>query len=180
MEKNPITFSVKMTAKEVYRFTLYHVYHSASGLIGITLSLVAIVYLLLDFSHMSDLNRTITIIIALWFTVWEPVMMFSRSKAQVKRNKVYQKPLNYRIDENGIEVSQDEECQVIEWGKLLKIVETKTQFLVYSSRIHSFIFPKSLMDGQEQKLQELIVMYTDGTSVQLKGRLRKLRRNTKS
>lgn len=179
MEKKSIAFSVKMTAKEVYRFTLYHVYHSASGLIGVMLSLLALIYLLFNFNEMSDLNKTIMIIVAAWFTVWEPIMMFSRSKAQVKRNKVYQKPLNYRIDENGIAVSQDEEHQVIAWENLLKIVETKTQFLIYSSRIHSFIFPKSLMEGQEQRMQELVLTCTQGTNVQLKGRLKKASRHTK-
>ena len=49
MDKEKITFSVQMTAKEVYMFTMYHVYHGFSGILGLCLSLVALMNLVLSF-----------------------------------------------------------------------------------------------------------------------------------
>lgn len=174
MEKDSITFSVRMTAKEVYRFTFYHVYHGFSGMFGLGLSILALVYLIINFNETSDMGKTVLIIIAAWYTVFEPVMMVSRSKSQVKRNKAYQKPLNYRLDADGITVSQDEQQQTMTWDKISKIVETNSQFLVYSSRIHSFIFPKSMLDGQEKDMRYLLIQYTLDSNIKVKGKLRRL------
>lgn len=174
MERDSITFSVQMTAKEVYRFTFYHVYHSFSGMFGLFLSLLALLNLIVNFNTLSDTAKTIMIIIAAWYTVMEPVMIVSRSKAQVKRNKAYQQPLKYRVDVDGITVSQNGESQTLAWDKLTKIVETRTQFLVYSSRIHSFIFPKSMMEGNESDMRCIVLMYTENSNVKLKGKIKRL------
>lgn len=176
MEKKSITFSVQMTEKEVYRYTLYHVYHGFSGLLGLCLSLIAIVNLVLNFNDMSNQAKTVMIIIALWSTVIDPIMMKSRCKSQFNRTKAYKNPLQYRIDEQGVTVSQNEESQTIAWEHLMKIVETKSQFLVYSSRIHAFIFPKNMLDGQIEDMEQLVLEYTKNTRVQLKGKLKKLRK----
>lgn len=175
MEKDAITFSVQMTEKEVYRYTLYHVYHSFSGVFGLCLSAIAIVNLVLNFNEMSDQIKTIMIIIALWSTVLDPLMMKSRCKSQFKRTKAYQKPLQYRIDVDGVTVSQDEASQTLAWDQLLRIVETKSQFLMYSSRVHAFVFPKSMMDGQESDMRCIVVHNTLDTNVRLKGKIKKLR-----
>lgn len=172
MEQSEVRFSVQMTAKEIYKFTIYHTYHGFSGLLGLGLSLLALVNIIFNFSEMTDQNRVIMIIVACWFTILEPFMMIGRSRSQVKRTKAYQKPLQYLIDENGITVMQEEESQTIAWDKMMKIIETNSQFLVYSSRIHAFIFPKSAMENQTDTLKQLILQYTEGTGVQLKGKLR--------
>lgn len=176
MEKDSITFSVQMTEKEVYRYTLYHTYHRFSGMLGLCLAAIAVLNLVMNFQDMSDQAKTIMIIIALWPTVLDPLMMKSRCKAQVKRNKAYQKALQYCIDADGITVSQNEESQTIAWDKLMKIVETRTQFLVYSSRIYAFVFPKSMMNGQEDDMRRIVIQNTLNTNVKLKGRIRKLQR----
>ncbi len=174
MKKESITFSVQMTAREVYRFTFYHVYHGFSGMFGLCLSLLALLYLFTNFNATSDMGKTVLIIVGAWYTVFEPMMMVSRSQSQVKRNKAYQKPLNYRVDADGITVSQDDQSQTMTWDKISKIVETNSQFLVYSSRIHSFIFPKSMLDGQEKDMRYLLIQYTLDSNVKVKGKMRKL------
>ena len=173
MDKKGITFSVQMTAKEVYKFTVYHVYHGFSGLFGLFLSLIALINLILNFGTMTDQARTIMIIVAMWFTVLEPIMMIGRAKSQVKRTKAYQKPLQYQVNEDGITVLQDEVSQTIEWNQLVKIVETNSQFLVYSSNIHAFIFPKSMLEGQMEAMREAILEYTKETNVKLKGKIKR-------
>ena len=173
MEKDSVTFSVQMTARELYKFNLYHTYHGFSGLFGLTLSLLALVNLFMNFHDLSDTGKTIMIIIGIWFTIWEPLMMKSRAKAQLNRSKAYKKPLNYEISETGITVSQDEQNETVGWDKLVKVVETKSQFLLYSSRIHAFIFPKSMMEGQESEMRGLILAHTENTGVKRKGKIKK-------
>ncbi len=169
MDKEKITFSVQMTAKEVYMFTMYHVYHGFSGILGLCLSLVALMNLVLSFDSLSDQNKTILTFVAAWFTILEPIRMFFRARKQVKRTKAYSQPLNYVLDEEGIMVSQDGESQTIAWGNLAKIVKTKSQYFFYSSKIHAFIFPKKDIGTQCEALDKLVIQCTKNTNVKRKG-----------
>lgn len=175
-EKKPIAFSVQMTWKEIYKFTMYHTYHSFAGILGVILSVMALANLILSFDKLSDQSKTIMTIVAAWFLIFEPLRMLMRSKSQMKLSKAYKKPLNYIINEEGITVSQDEESQTIEWKQLFKIVETKSQFLVYSNRINSFIFPKNSLDGQVDCLGTVMAEYSKDTKVKLLGGMKKRRK----
>ncbi len=173
MEQDTISFSVQMTVKDVYRFNMYHVYHSVSGLVGLLLSLLALGNLIISFDSLTDQGKTIMTIVALWFTVLEPIMVYRRAKKQVKKIKSYHKPLHYTIGEQGITVSQDEESQTMEWNRLRRIVKTRQQILIYSSRVHAFIFPRTAWQDQEQKMQSLLKRYAADNGIWMNRRMTK-------
>lgn len=173
MEQDTISFSVQMTVKDLYRFNMYHVYHSASGLVGLLLSLLALGNLIISFDSLTDQGKTIMTIVALWFTVLEPIMVYRRAKKQVKKIKSYHKPLHYTIGEQGITVSQDEESQTMEWNRLRRIVKTRQQILIYSSRVHAFIFPRTAWQDQEHKMQSLLKRYAADNGIWMNRRMTK-------
>lgn len=177
MEKDKIQFSVQMTAKEVYRFTMYHMYHGLSGIFGICMSLLAFVILLTSFDSLTEQSKTILGLIAIWFILIDPVILLFRSQGQVKRNKSYQKPLIYQLSQDGITVSQDELEQTITWDNLMKIIETKSQFLVYSSRVHAFVFPKKAIGEESDIVRAMLIQYTEGKNVRLNGMIKKQKRS---
>ena len=170
MEQKSVSFSVQMTVKELYRFIMYHAYHKVSGIFGIILSVVAAVILLVSYTDLSEQTRAVLTLIAVWFIFLDPVILYFRARGQVKRNKVYKHPINYMVDEHGITISQDEQQQVVEWERFIKIVETRYQFLVYSGPMYAFIFPKAEL-GEEcsQKFKMLAINSTSNTHVKLKG-----------
>ncbi len=173
MEENKlISFSVQMTWKEIYKFTMYHTYHSFAGIFGLVLSIIALVDLIISFNELSDQGKTILTIVAAWFLIFEPLRMLVRSKSQIKLSKAYKKPLDYTLSGEGITVSQDDESQTIDWNRLLKIVETKSQILVYSNRINAFIFPKECFKEDLLAAREMMVEYTKNTPVKLKGKIK--------
>ena len=173
MDKKELSFSVQMTAKEIFLFMMYHSYCKLSGVIGLLLSLFAIVSLVTSYTDMTDQNKAVYVIVALWFTVLEPVTMLSRARSQAKKNPVYKKPLTYEVNSEGITVSQDEERQSIEWSRLLKVVETKSQYLVYSNKINAFIFPKNAIGQECSVFEQLVYEYTKGTGVKIPSRMKK-------
>lgn len=176
MEERKISFSVQMTVKELYRFIMYHAYHKFSGVLGILLSVAAFIMLLVSFEQLGEQTKAVLILVAVWFVIFDPVILYFRARGQVKRNKAYQQPLKYDADTMGITISQGEQQQTVEWKQFLKIVETKQQFLVYSSPMYAFIFPKSeLGDECAKELRKLILESTEDTRVQLKGLLKSSR-----
>jgi hypothetical protein len=169
-----ISFSVQMTVKELYRFIMYHAYHKFSGILGLLLSAAAFVVLLTSFSDLTEQTRAVLILVAVWFVILDPVILYSRARGQVKRNKAYREPLQYDVTPEGITISQGEQEQTVDWKSLVKIVETKNQFLVYSNPMYAFVFPKTELGEDNSEAFKLAVKeYTKDTRVQLKGELKK-------
>lgn len=169
IEQDKIAFSVQMKAMDLFRFKMYHVYHGFSGLFGVCLALVAAIMLITGFKDMMAQSRAVMILIIVWFVIIDPLRFLTSSKSQIKLNKVYRKPLHYLIDQNGITVSQEETTQTLEWERFVKIVETGTQYIVYSSKIHAFIFPKRELGDQCGLLRNVLLSYGGANKVKMKG-----------
>lgn len=172
------TFSVQMTTQEVFRFSLHHSYFKWSGVLGVLMSLVSLFIFIFCFQDLGDQNKAVLLIVALWFTVLEPITIYSRAKGQAKRNSTYKKPLVYTLNQDGITVSQEEQSQSVEWKQLMKVVETSSQYLIYSSKVHAFVFPKAAMGTQREGIEKLIVKSTADTKVKVSRSMKK--RNEKS
>ncbi|MBR1865640.1 MAG: YcxB family protein [Lachnospiraceae bacterium] len=173
MEEDKIVFSVQLTATEIFQFNMYHLYSSPSGGFGVLLSLMAWIMLVVSFDSLSDQSKTVLTFLGLWFILLYPLILYARAKGQVKRNQLGQSQFGYQLDSTGITVSRGEEQQTIGWEQLVKIVETRTQYFVYSSRVHAFIFPKQAMKEDSAAFNEQILHYIEGTQIRLKGRIRK-------
>lgn len=169
MEQDSVSFSVQMRAQDLYRFKIYHVYHGFSGVFGIFLTVLAAVMLVTNFKNMVEQSRIVFLLIVVWFIIIDPLRFWLHSKGQIKQNKVYHKPLQYRIDEAGITVSQNETTQTMSWENLVKLIETKKQFIVYSSKIHAFIFPKEAVGTECDLLRKIMLSYTMDKNVKIKG-----------
>ena len=127
----------------------------------------------MNFAELTDQSKTMLILVATWFLVLYPVMLYSRSASQVKRNPVYQQPLEYTIDSEGITVAQEEEAQTVDWEQIILIVETGTQYLFYSTRVHAFIFPKSSIGMEETEFNKRIHDLLGERKIRLKGAIKK-------
>lgn len=136
-----IEFDIKMRTKDIYKFLLCHTYSGFGGWFGVILSMIAIILLVTDFNRYDDAGKMVLIMIALAFTIVNPLMLLSKAKQQVLTNAVYKKPLHYTFTEEGIEVSQEGQAETMPWGGLQKKKQFSGVLIVYTSKVHAFIFP---------------------------------------
>lgn len=149
-------FDVKMNVKTMYNFLMSHTYSGISGYLSHIIGLGMLVLFFATFGE-ADSNRSVFYaVFGIWFMVYLPVSLYSKSVKQVKLNPVYKKPLSYIVDENGITTTQGEQKAAVTWEQILRVKETKVSFLVYTGRSFCFIFPKEAMGEQERIVRELI------------------------
>ena len=67
-------FDVKMDARSLSGFVLYHNYVRPGGIIGVFLSVAAIVALIIRWDHWTGVQRCLLIVLALLFLVFQPLM----------------------------------------------------------------------------------------------------------
>lgn len=151
-----VEVDISLTVADLYRFSMRHNYTHASGLLGLLLSLGALVFLFLNFKDFDSMAVLTLLIIGLSFTVIQPIMLYQKAHRQIKRTGSFAKPLHYTVNIEGIRVSQNEQVVIIEWPEVRKLVAAKKAIYIYMSPIRAFIFPVNQCDGQEKKLKDIV------------------------
>ena len=148
-------FSVDITVKDLYKFSLNNMYRKVSGVIWILFSIAVVVVAIYTWGDVSLTNSILLILLAALYTVINPVILFFRAKSQVKKNPSFMDTLNYVIDENGITVMQGEDKASVKWIEMWKAVKYGSIVVVYVSNIRAFIFPVRCIGEQYNTLVEL-------------------------
>ena len=155
-----VEVDVKIQAGDLYDYLLVHTYHSGAGLWGSCFGglLVVIAFLKSEWA---------LLIAGLVVLIYLPWTLFVRSRKQAL-NPVFQKPLHYQLDEEGITVSQDGEMQTQGWEHMVKAISTSRSIVVYTSKINATIFPKRELGDQKAALIEIISTHMPPAKVKIK------------
>ena len=123
-----VEFDVQMTSADLYDYMLHHTFTSPSGLIGAVAGALMIVA---GFAGSGALCTIAGIVILLYL----PVALFMRSR----------QPLHYRMNEEGITVSQGEHEECCKWEDMQKAISTMRSIVLYTSAVNATILPKKAM-----------------------------------
>lgn len=156
-----VEFDVKINAGVLYDYMLNHTYLSAQGLIGSVVGALFIVMFAMQ-KHMLFLIAGVVILVYL------PGSLFLKSRQQAILNPAFQKPLHYKLDEEGITVSQDGTEEKQEWSMMYKAISTGRSIIVYTSRVNACIFPKSDLGENKDKVIEIISTHMPPAKVKIK------------
>lgn len=166
-EKN-LYIETKIDNKNMYEFMINHTYKSIMGIVGVIISLLAVVALIVYGKNYDLTKKLLFVFIALLFTVINPISLYFKSKKQVKMNDSFQHPLCYTFTNNGIDVKQGEQSLHINWDDIIKIVSTKNLVIIYLSAINAFIFPKSQIGDDFDEFKKIIKENMQGRKVSIK------------
>lgn len=166
--ENEVKFSVQMQVMDMYRFLMYHAYHGFGGIANIILSGGALILFLAGVGKGDTFARVMLILIALLFTVINPIFLLYKAAKQVKLTPMFSKPLDYLVNEQGIKVSQGEEELQTSWEEVTKVVETTKAFYIYLSLTRSYLFSKENLKGQEAEFKKLLMVHVEKRKCKLK------------
>lgn len=149
-------FDIRLTAGELFAFTMHHTYSSASGIAGLFISIGSLVLCAIRFKYFDSTTVMALIITGLLFTVVQPVMLYFKSSVQVKKNESISGNLHYRLSEEGIEISQEEQHAFVKWHELRKRKITKNAMYLYMSPVRAFIFPEKQCGSSYKEAVSLV------------------------
>lgn len=157
-----IEFDVKITTNILYDYMLQHTYSRLPGLMG---TLVGVLMLFLFAAN----RQPLILIIALVILLYLPWTLFLRAASQAKATPAFQKPLHYRLSDEGIEVSQDETTEQMAWEGMVKAISTPKSIVVYTTAVNACIFPKSDLGDRKYKVIEIISTHMSPKKVKIRG-----------
>lgn len=141
-------FDVTITDKDMFRFNMYHSYHGFHGIFATVLGVLILAVAAATAGKVETMYTVLYTVFGIVFLVYTPVSLYMRSKQQILSSDVLKHAIHYKVDEAGIHVSQQEQEADLPWEQIYKVVSTKSNLLIYSSRMNAYVIPRSVAAGQ--------------------------------
>ena len=163
-----VTFDVKLSASDVFRFNINQAYRGMQGIISVLLPAVIIGAVIKNFREFGVGNALLYLGIALFLLVYVPGSLWLRSKKVLKTNEVLANTLHFEFEEEAICVSQGEQKAEFEWKAIYKMIATKHLVLVYTNRVNAYIIPREQIKDEYADLAALAKSKLDRSRVNMK------------
>lgn len=154
MEK--YNFSTRITVFDMFRFQMRHTYCCISGFIGIMLSILCLVILMLTHDDNLYTSSVLLILGGALFTVITPFNLLWKSYKIIALTPTFKEALEYQIDTEGVHVSQNEETADLPWENVIKVIETRTQLVIYNNPRNGFILPRKQLGASYEDIRQFI------------------------
>lgn len=161
-DESLMELDVQMDAGILYDYMLYHMYHGLSGILGTLVGLLMIGY------YVGYHSNIVYLIFGIVVVFYLPVNLYMTAKRQALTNPSFKKPLHYVFTEEGMEVSQDDSADKIEWDKMLKAVSTGKSIILYTSKVSATIIPRKACDGRAVDLISIIATHMPPKKVKIR------------
>lgn len=158
-----ISFDVKVDANVLYDFQIFHTYSGVNGIVSTCFGAIGLILFVV-----SNFTAWIYLILGLVIILYLPFNLRLSSAKLAKLSPMYQKPLHYEINENGITVSQDDVTQTVSWDKCTKAVSTKQSICIYTGKKNASIFPRKQLGDQLPALLALLARYMEPEKVKIR------------
>ena len=137
----PIEMDIKISSKDMYRFNMHHAYTGFSGIFGTVIGIAVLVVAWLTLGKVDGMYSTLYFVFGIIFLVYTPFSLWTRSKRQILVSPVLKETLHYCMDGDGVHVTVGEQGADLKWNMIYKMITTKNNLLIYSSRVNAYILP---------------------------------------
>lgn len=161
-------FDVTITWKDMYRFNLYHAYHGFQGVFATVIGILVLVVAGLTAGKVDTMYTVLYAVFGVVFLVYVPGSLYIRSKQQILLSDVLKQALHYKVDEEGIHVSQNDQTADLLWNQIYKIVSTKSNLLIYSSRVNAYVIPRDVIGAEYETVVSLAKDHLEKYRLKLK------------
>lgn len=134
-----MTFDVKITAKDLFRFSMYHTFKGLKGIVLIIFSLGCFASAIFTFGQVDLMNTLVIIVLGSLFTIVNPIMLYVKCIKRVKKVPSYSIPTHYVLTKRGFMISQEGESMNLDWVDLYEIVWKKNAVYFCLDPMHAQI-----------------------------------------
>lgn len=167
-EQKKIEVDVKMTFEDMYRFNLYHTYHSSQGILSVVLACMIALIAVLTWGEKDVVYNVLYLFFAVVLVLYVPLNLRAKAKRQFKASEALGEAIHYTFDENGITTRLGEQQVTMPWKQLYKIVSTKRMVLLYGGRIRANVIPRNQLGDNYETLYELAKSHMDAYRFKMK------------
>jgi hypothetical protein len=154
-QKNPLVLDVKLTANDLWKFSLYHSYKGFQGVFSFLFSAAALYVLFATWTTATLSYRILMIVCTLMFTVWQPFVLYMKAAKQAKRSVIHD-GMTLSFSAEGIVVTQGQEKLELLWKDVMAVKRVGKMLIIYMDRIHAYLLPDSVAGEKAPEITALM------------------------
>lgn len=140
---------VKLTAKDIFLFSVFHFYKTVVGGISVACTLMVIGIVAITWPSQTGFNRVVLLVGILFVTVCQPLTLYRKAVKQSKDPQAG-KEIAYRMDYNGVHVQQGKDKANINWNQIVKVGRIPGITVFYLNRSRAYLFPDWALAGEKK------------------------------
>lgn len=167
-----ISFDVKLSPKDVFKFNMYHNYRRVQPYIYLVLGVAVMVIAIINAGKFDTTSTLLYILLGFMLAAYNPLSFFVTSKFQASEAGPLGKSMRYVFDDMGITVSftDDEEKATagegvdsgnidslrskISYNEIYKVKESGSAIYIYTSNRNASILPKDKIGSNLDAVRE--------------------------
>ncbi len=153
-QEKELRFRIHMTANDLWRFSMYHANKGYLGFFNVLFTLAAIFLLVFQGAEMLLPQRFLLVVCALMFTVWQPLLLLTKSRRQAAGPGM-REPIEMIFSDGGILVEQGGEHAELLWEDVRQVKHVLGETILYTDRIHAYLLPDTAVGDRKEALLEL-------------------------
>ncbi len=182
-----LEFDINITPGVLYDYMLSHMYRTPSGIIGAAVGALMIIAFCMTL-------KPPYLIVGIVIIAYVPWTLFIKSRQQYLANPAYKKPLHFKMDDDGITVSQRENTTVsqedgdgtdsspavkedaagadsssVSWADVYKAVSSPSSILIYTGKANAFMLPKKDLGDKKTAVIQMISTHVEPSKVKIRG-----------
>lgn len=135
-------FGYRINGKDMFRFLIYHVYHTRACIMAIAILILGTVGGVLNFAHGNQAQGWFYLIAGWGFFAIFHLNLWVKAQQQAKLSESFAQLLSMEFCEDEMIVTQGEQSANIPWEQIVKVKCTKHLILVYTDAVHAYLIPK--------------------------------------
>lgn len=140
-------FHYNMKAYELFRLSMYNVYHTMTGAANILFTAALMVLTVKFFPITNPAIAGLLLLGCFWFPVFHPVIIYSQARKQAA---AIPKDMRLSFDGSGIHVETPKEISHISWTQVRNIIEIPGMTIIRSGGRYGFMLPDRMLGDQKQ------------------------------
>lgn len=150
---------VKMTAREIFLFSVYHFYRSIPGCVSIACTIMALGAMGVIWYSQPAFMRGVMVVVFILVVFGQPFALHRKAVRQAAHPQL-SREIHFKMDYNGIRVQQGKDKGSLRWKQILKVGKVSDIYILYLNKDQAYLIPERVLDGgKKEQFLELVRQY---------------------
>ena len=146
---------VKMTARDIFDFSMYSAYSGFAGIFTFVFLILVIGILGYAWSSVAVMQRVMLLGCIILFVFVQPIMIWMKAKAHAKTTG-YSTPINLDVSDEQIGVEQAGVTGELKWDQIWKVVRIPNMYIIKVGPTNGYLVPFRSIEGRKQEFVDFL------------------------
>ncbi len=140
-------FANKVSAWDMWKLSMYHIYHSMVGLSNVIFSIAIILLTIKVWNPAQEFLMSLLVLCCVVFPILQPVSVYLRAKKQVA---TLPKDMVIQVDEMGVHITADSQKADIPWKRIRAVMKERGMVILAADAGRGYMLTDKMLGEQKE------------------------------